>query len=204
MGDAGTVLHWDGQAWRIVPGPGVQRLYAVATLSSQDVWVGGKGILAHWDGATWSTLPSDGDVHSIVMLSSTSGWAVGRAQYSDWDCHFGCRQYIGGFGVHWNGRTWITSFPTFDGIPSWGWAIDYHPTYSVSASSDTEVWVVGDSNVRHWNGRSWMFVSSAPGVIYNAVSQTMIGEVWAVGEKGGAGVLQRFNLASLPTPTPTP
>lgn len=217
VGDAGTVVHWDGREWVKITSPipsdhlpSDHHLHAVAVLSPADVWVGGLGVLAHWNGVTWSIDPSVPpvltlvihDIRSISMVSSTIGWAVGNVALRQ-GCHF-CGGYdLFAYGLQWNGHTWQTILDT-PWNPSGSSQTGPPPLRGVSPLSDTDAWVVGDSIVEHWDGHRWTVLSFRWGVTYNAVAYALPGEVWVVGESGGAGIIQRFSLASLPTPTPTP
>ena len=80
VGQAGTVLHWDGLSWTSVDSPTDNSLLAVFGLSADDVWaVGTVGTLLHWDGSTWfvldpvTTMP----LLSVWGASTDDIWAVG-------------------------------------------------------------------------------------------------------------------------------
>lgn len=58
-GDLPLAEHWDGQAWQIVPVPGVTgRFYTVIRDGRGGIWAGGESgegtaLLIHWDGHRW-------------------------------------------------------------------------------------------------------------------------------------------------------
>src|SRR2546427_7409028 len=65
VGDAGTILHWDGSAWSGFPSGTGNILYSVWGSASTDVWaVGDAGTILHWDGSAWSTV-STGTTHVL-------------------------------------------------------------------------------------------------------------------------------------------
>jgi hypothetical protein len=94
------VLHWDGTQWTVVPSPNSgdpsignndNSLYAIAAVSSNDVWAVGdhfegqvsETLVEHWDGTQWTVVPSpnSGDFENhLEGISAISGgdiWAVG-------------------------------------------------------------------------------------------------------------------------------
>lgn len=90
------VLHWNGQSWQqiTIPNPvkGVS-LYAVSSLSPNDVWAVGTyeynfGAVMHWDGIKWNTEyganVADGDLHGVAAISSSNVWAAGYRMEGPW------------------------------------------------------------------------------------------------------------------------
>lgn len=60
VGTEGTILAWNGSAWKKVPNPSKLGLNGVWGSSESDVWaVGDRGTLLHWDGSRWSSLWHD-------------------------------------------------------------------------------------------------------------------------------------------------
>jgi hypothetical protein len=97
VGTSTLTMHWDGTAWTIVPSPNVGMngnwLTSLATIAPNDVWAvgftGPSGVVdtisLHWNGIAWSVVPTpteDGDdiFFSVVAISPTNVWAVGRLQ----------------------------------------------------------------------------------------------------------------------------
>ncbi len=58
VGDAGTILHWDGQAWTKIPSNTGAHLFGVAMVSATQGWaVGSDGVIVEWNGSAWTALP---------------------------------------------------------------------------------------------------------------------------------------------------
>src|SRR6266550_1543677 len=56
VGDAGTILHYNGTSWSSVPSGTFQFLDGVWGSSASDVWaVGDNGTILHFNGTTWSS-----------------------------------------------------------------------------------------------------------------------------------------------------
>src|SRR6478735_5459458 len=90
-------MHWDGQAWTVVPTPNPGAAYngfsAVSAVASNDVWAvgsadpdfdGGQAPEAeHWDGSTWAVvdlppLPAEGVFTDVSAAAADDVWIVGR------------------------------------------------------------------------------------------------------------------------------
>jgi hypothetical protein len=156
--------HWDGTSWRTFIGPRkVQELYAVAHVSSNDVWVGGDNGIIHWDGSTWKVsyqAPGRYDsISSLVAISDDDVWGVGA--------DIG----VGSVTVHWDGSTWTE----FDGVD---------PEISltgVDADQSDDVWAVSiNGAVEHWDGTSWTQLASQSSNLM-AVATVASDDVWMTG-----------------------
>jgi hypothetical protein len=89
------VEHWNGRAWRVVPGAngnGQNYLLGVSAASASDVWAvgyyytigssGSQPLAEHWDGSAWSFVarPDDGDqpiLDAVDALSASDVWGAG-------------------------------------------------------------------------------------------------------------------------------
>ena len=124
VGDAGTIVRWNGAAWAAETSPTPNNLNAVQALTSTDVWaVGDGGTIIHRDGIGWTLVPSGTaeKLDALYMLSATEGWAVGGTPS------------VSSVMLFWNGSTWaqISSVPvvTKDLRDVWmvastdGWAV---------------------------------------------------------------------------------
>jgi S-layer homology domain len=85
-------MHWDGNAWTVVPSPDIHGgwLNDVAVVSASEAWAVGfygslpadRTLIMHWDGAEWNVVPSPNvstlnNLYGVAAVSSTDAWAVG-------------------------------------------------------------------------------------------------------------------------------
>ncbi|MGC4121752.1 MAG: carboxypeptidase regulatory-like domain-containing protein [Myxococcales bacterium] len=135
-GDLGTLIHWNGVVWTVVPSPTTNRLHNLWGAAADDVWaVGDGGTLLHWDGSTWASSPS----------GTTEGfWAVWGSSTDDvWA--------VGGAVRHWDGTAW-SNVPTPEAALQYGVA-------AIWGSSSNDVWAVGSVGTRiRWDGCRWSCV----------------------------------------------
>jgi hypothetical protein len=191
------IEHWNGSAWKIVPGAPISiagasiALNAVAALKPSDVWAVGtitttpttfsvfQALVEHWDGKKWSrvvsTFSQEVLLQGVSALSDNDVWVVGVGDGLP-------------FAAHWNGKTW-TQFP----IPgSFGGAGGTF--YAVHAISASNVWVVGTGNeqtlIEHWNGAHWNLIPSpvvgqtqnlGPSAVLSSITAASAKDLWAVG-----------------------
>lgn len=137
------------------------------------------------DGTNQRTAPAP-FLHSVKMLSSTYGWAVGGT----------CNAYTGtgtcptgtGFALFWDGLKWRQTL-----VP--GSAGTLTSVFIVSAN---DVWAVGlTSTIIHWDGTSWAAVSTPAGLVINLYSVFILPgglDGWAVGNStGGTANILRWS-----------
>ena len=149
---------------------------------------------------------SAAQLNGVVDLSPANAWAVGLGSG-------------GALLEHWNGSAWSTvTIPDPDFTPG--------ADESISASSATDVWVVGttvntttgttSAEALHFNGTAWTVVPMAqPGTntpTIGAVTAISATNAWAVGEDigatsavGGSTLIEHWNGTSwsiVPSPTP--
>jgi len=129
--------HWDGASWTEVPLPAnlPGNLSGLTASSPNDVWAldGYARRLLRWNGQSWTDalLPPHGWV-GPAALSANSVWAGSSTGEGT--------EYL----QHWDGTGWI-SHP-----------VQMSTLESLSAISDTDVWIVGrygaNATAVHWNG----------------------------------------------------
>ena len=185
--------HWNGTSWSIIssPSPGSYNgndLYAVAAISSNDVWAVGwyqqtsqsglQALSMHWNGTSWAVVPNPGtaQLFAVRAISSNDVWAAGV-------------QTI----LHWNGSAWSNvSFP----LPPGGTQTIVFK--GISATSATDAWAVGYRQwayfsgyleapvTYHWDGASWSLIYNAgtTNEILSGVAAIAANDVWAVGDNG--------------------
>jgi hypothetical protein len=198
----GLILHWDGKAWKVQPGPVFTSagLSGVAATSTTNAWaVGGGGdysdgtLVEHWDGKAWArqrspngASPKDpqssNGLFGVAATSGTNAWAVGSS-YS----HFQDRSRV--LITDWNGTAWR--------FHRSGTRAQYYfqALYGVAAPSPTHAWAVGfyrkGTLITRWDGKAWKIQRSpSPGpfprqdVLYG-VAATSPTNAWAVGSYRG-------------------
>jgi hypothetical protein len=153
---------------------------------SNNVWaVGDNGTIIQYNGSSWSnvTSPTSGQLNSIVMVNSSSGWAVGGTSNT-------------GIILNMNGSTWTTwARINFGGVAntSTGYVVDkINATLnSLSIDSANSAWAAGASGtVLYWTGTEWAGQVNVLGVgnirsiavVHGAPAGTSY--AWAVGDGG--------------------
>lgn len=182
--------------WSVSPSPnpvGDDTLFAVAAISTSDVWAVGSSnqgsatphtLTEHWNGSSWSVIaspnagPTFNKLLAVTAISSSNVWAVGYYQTNS-----GSVQTL---VEHWNGSAWSVVTSANSSAPA-------NQLFGVTAVSATDVWAVGSSQfnnttqslAEHWNGSSWSVVASPnPGSSFTslrAVAAVSSNNVWAVG-----------------------
>ncbi|MGI8447754.1 MAG: hypothetical protein ACR2MP_11365 [Streptosporangiaceae bacterium] len=166
------VLHWNGISWKPVAVPGLAGFYlpAVAASSASDVWLfaasagGGSPKAVRWNGSQWVTIPLPAGSYypdEAVVLSPTDAWVAGPQQPCTGS---GAAEVCSTTLYHWDGSSWSPfTLPLTAGEST-----------ELSASSPTNVWVVGASNpcvasrcsyspvAYHWNGSAWLKAPPLP------------------------------------------
>lgn len=132
VGAEGTIAHWDGQAWALVPAAGPETLRAVWGTNGSDVWaVGEKGAIYHFDGQQWLQTPIEDyqpeGAEKPYKVESTLLSVWGAAPDDVWASGLPDSNGKGVF-VHWDGVSW-TYAPIFTEESRtvralWGWSKD--------------------------------------------------------------------------------
>lgn len=162
VGDAGTLLHYDGTAWSAMQSGTEMHLWGVWGASGSDVYaVGDQGTLLHYDGHAWLPL-SSGTTRSLETVWGSSGsdvFIVG----------------ISGTLLHHDGSTVapvaISSLVLYL-LDMWG-------------SSADDVFVVGErGTILHYDGSAWLPLDSGTIETLWAVWGSRDGNVFVAGEGG--------------------
>lgn len=187
VGSVGTVLHWDGTAWRSVSLGTLSTtrdLFDVWASGPNDVWVVGGASLTdfaltlHFDGTTWTRpfLSANNDLNGIHGLSANEVYAVGDNDPT-----------LGGLGEFWkwNGSQWSKVNNSVNG-----------QLWRVFAVSSTEIWAMGFQNtlIKH-NGNTGSYVNLTS---IGATSSTQHRHMWGTDSNnlflvGSGGFAARFN-----------
>jgi Tfp pilus assembly protein PilX len=171
VGEAGTILRWNGNLWSQVASGTTQSLRSIScTASNHCMAVGLLRTFLLWNGITWSVqsvknLPNVAYT-GITCNASDDCWAVGAVSSS--------RDVM----VRWNGSSWSRD-------PS-------NPTpaanlNSVSCTASNDCWAVGNARTFiRWNGVNWsrVAVPSLPNQTYRSVDCVSASDCWAVGDGG--------------------
>ncbi len=161
VGDAGTILHYDGIAWSAVASPTTENLNGIWGSSATDAFaVGDNGTILRYDGSNWLTIPSatTNNLNRVWGNSDSDVFAVGDA----------------GTILHYNGSSWtaMASGTTNSLRGVWG-----------TAGSD--VFAVGDSGtILHYNGSIWSSMVSGATENLRAVWGSSSSNVFALGSNG--------------------
>lgn len=176
VGDAGTMLHWNGTAW--------QSVTKVTNLALHGVWgsatdnfyaVGDGGLILHWDGKAWTPQTSNVTValRAISGLGTSYVWAVGDG---------GTRL------LSTDGNTWMMKKLGTDLYGVWLDAAG-QLMIEVGANSTIDIAAVD-------SGSLTMSTNGFPNAKMTAVSGFATGKFWAVGEDGRARTLQGGNFTA--------
>jgi hypothetical protein len=148
VGNAATILHFDGTKWNLVsdvnhPVAAVDNYNAVWG-SGSDVWLaGGNGVLHCRSVTACSQDPVSGidSLYGIWGTSNANAWAVGSH----------------GKIMHYDGTQWTSvATPTS------------HRLVRLWGSSAANIWAVGDSALVHYDGTSWADSTGAASKIFSS------------------------------------
>jgi hypothetical protein len=184
VGDAETIIYWNGSSWFAQTSPTFTGINDVYLVSSNDGWaVGRNGTIFRWNGQSWNyyqTLPSSGvSLNGLFMRTSTDAWAVGNATNSLNPPTI----------LRWNGVTWSVLTPP-------GVALGQNLT-DVFMLSATEGWAVGTGSssasavTLKWDGTLWASVPSGTPTNSQLQSVHMLSSTdgWAVGYNATTGII---------------
>jgi hypothetical protein len=224
--------HWDGHVWAQasvpVPVNSIESsLSGVSVLSPTDAWAVGtynyplqnaEPMAEYWNGSVWTMLNPlipVGSVavapESVTVLAPDDVWLAGTYQGPEFT------EYT--LAEHWNGKLWKV-VPTPE--PSY---YDLETLNGLSATSDSDLWAVGDYDdkhsgylplILHSDGTKWSQATSPSpspgyGADLNAVSADSTTDAWAVGtyetdQSAYVPLVEHWDGSSwsiVPSPTPT-
>ena len=186
-------------AWSELPTPpGSNSSYGTAAITSTDVWAVGshydgiddRPLAEHFDGGQWVTVPVPAPrtgaayLRGVAGSSGTDVWAVGYQITRS-----GANKTV---IEHYDGTAWKI-------VPSPNPASLAGYLSAVAAIAMTDAWTVGhylDNSgvyrtlVEHWDGTSWMIVSSPNAGngdnALNGIAAASSNDIWAVGYQSSA------------------
>jgi hypothetical protein len=165
VGDAGTIVRWDGSVWAPVASPVDATISAIWAAGPDDAWAlcneGKEGLILRWDGQSWTIAERGlGRLHAIDGLDAQHVWIGGEMSLRRWD------------GVAWKdvpGRT-PTSVAKLD----------------VLAADD--IWALGGTQIQHFDGTVWTTETIGIGV-HSLRAEPR--RVWIGGDAGALLVRER-------------
>lgn len=191
VGNAGTILHFDGAGWSPQGSGTTEDLWGVWGAAPNDLWaVGGSGFveatatILHYDGSAWTIveLPAlTREVHGLFKVWGTSSdnvYVVGQR----------------GTVLHWQGSAWTEELvgASDDLVSIWG------------TGPDRVVAIGGRGNgiVSRWDGTEWRteFLTPLPGL--NGIWMRDASTAHVAGTRGTLGVLDVDSLTVTESPVP--
>ncbi len=205
------VVHWDGQAWSMMPSENVGSsgyrtyLYDVAAAAKDDLWAVGSSFdhhtpfIVHSTGQAWAsafhyTTPATVTVELQGVTAAGAGniWTVG---------YTGTNTLV----MHSAGTDWqVVASPNRCG--------GHNTLRGVAAAGADDVWAVGGCKedvttvdappqplIEHWNGTAWSLVPAPatidqlPDALLTAVAALAPDNVWAVGSYRGGALLLHWD-----------
>jgi hypothetical protein len=180
------ILHWNGHRWAQLhranpPGSTGALLNGVSAASASDAWAvgdlytpgGDESLVLRWNGTNWKRKAAPGTgLQAVSADSARDAWAISTNAV-----------------LHWNGSRWTqVTIPTLTAEDA---------LTAVSASSASNVWIVGSTNLNntsgevvplalHWNGAKWRRVTTLAPTSGAALAAVSIrsSHGWAVGDYG--------------------
>jgi hypothetical protein len=169
VGDSGTILRFDGSAWRAIAPVTSQELVSIWGAGPDDIYVtGGFSTLLHFDGSTWTR------VWEAEPLRPWVGWAESSSSMVVASLESGLHRFDGGrwsemvIGVDGRCRAidgtsisdlWASvgsKIIHFDGS-SWSISADFgnKEQLAILALSAQDVFSLGYASIHHFDGASW-------------------------------------------------
>ncbi len=177
VGNAGTISHFDGSSWSLIPSGTSANLFGVsfgqpsAPNANSGFAVGGDGVTAvalFWSGVSWFPVsaglssPDAKELVSVFSLNPSDAWAVDSVSGAFW---------------HWSGTAglgggWNEASRASGGLNS------------IFMTSGSDGWAVGVGGIiYHYTGGGWTLFS-AVGITLNSLFMVNQNEGWAVGDGG--------------------
>ncbi len=205
VGDAGTVIHYDGSTWVPMNSGTASNLSAVWGTSRCDVFaVGDSGTIIHYDGGAWTVMASgsDADLRSIWGTSSADIFAVGGIEIvlhydgMNWstmpfpgqgwnDCELNDIWGCSSSEIYAVGTMYPCVF-RYDGSSWSGIHVDMvSDLEAVWGTSSSDIFVGSVSSfIRHYDGSTWTSQNTYAGDELNAFWGSSASDVFAVSRRG--------------------
>jgi hypothetical protein len=184
IGQHGTVLQWDGAAWRahhpaVLAGQAAAQFsMSISGRSASDMWLIYGTAVEHWDGAAWTikdTAPTNGSVGFdnvweapngdvwVTLSNGTLSRSLGGGDFQRIDTGCGC--FLGNIWGLAADDFWMTSLPGnilhSDGKTFTRSFTGTTPVGAILGTATDDIWVSGAAGtLLHWNGTAWKPVAS--------------------------------------------
>ena len=206
VGDAGTIVHYNGSAWTVMTSNTFITLNGVWGSAANNVYaVGYGGTVMRYDGSTWSAVTTGygvdlwdiwgtsandiymvGSVGQIYHYNGSTWTAMTSNTFNELRGIWGASGSdifavgVGGTAVHYNGSTWAVMTTDI-----------YTNLWGVWGNSGADVFAVDQSgNIIHYNGSTWSIQSSGLTGGLTGVWSGATNNVYAIGYNGA---MQHFN-----------
>nr|MBA3825935.1 hypothetical protein [Ktedonobacterales bacterium] len=201
VGDFGTVAHFTGGRWSVLPGNGDDTFIAIALDSPISGWIAGaSGALIDLRDMLLDPLAvRRGQMRAITIDDVGDGWAVGndslllRLTQGGWKA----RTASSGFGDLWGvdhdtrGGAWaVGQNGLVVHLDNTGWqvypALQTPTLRAVAFNRRGEAWAVGENGALAWfNGDAWSVPAEQPtGSNLRSIAWLSDDEAWVVGDRG--------------------
>ena len=202
VGNTGKLLHWNGLKWTSQEKLTYFALTGLWFTDENHGWaVGGGGVILQFSNGTWSQMYTGTTMtlKDVCFTSETNGWAVGDVRM-----HYDGSQWTTIDTIGYGGLTevfftdanhgWSGGFDKFYKYDSIGWNL--YPLYSEVISVNSiyftdplHGWIGGYYNdfwyyVMQYEGSSWNWSNSEPGIISNAMYFDTPSHGWSCGRLG--------------------
>ncbi len=168
VGDRGTIVRYDGNAWNVVPSGVTDNLAGVWGSSSSDVFaVGSGGTILQYSGTVWKAMNSGSskDLSGVWGSSSSDVFAVGD----------------NGTILHYDGTSWVRmASGTADDL-SGVWGSSSSDVFAVGGRLNYSYRQAGHGTVLHYDGSQWSPLPSGTATALVGVFGASSSEVFAVG-----------------------
>ena len=208
VGSGGTILRYDGSAWRSMPSGTSINLTAVSGTGPDDVWaVGESTLIMHYDGRAWRVVEmgdEDTTLLTVLALNRSEVWVGGSIKgagiirrYKDGKVEE-TRGIPGSTGI-W--RSWAVTPDDvwFVGSDHQAKCYAMHrvdggyehkplqagPLRAVFGVASNDVWIGAyDSTLHHWDGAKWDKFEINSEARWLGLWGTSSSDIWAFGLNG--------------------
>lgn len=195
VGDAGTILHYDGKSWSKMQSNTETRLNAVWGSSGKDIYaVGDQFTILHYDGSAWVNISKRfKDIFDLYSypISFTDVWGTSESDV-----------YIAGSSIllHYNGSVWFNLVYDQPDTGEIYRRLSNTLISSVCGRSPSEVYFGSPQYLYKYDGANYTLIDLAiPGFICTKIWTCPDSGLYAIGSTGVNGVFLRYDGTSWTT-----